>query len=192
MELSEKISRSYSKSPPRSVKQLNPSPRPKLKVQPHNLYSDFESQDYQPTPQRVNNIRLYGQSHYKSKSPQRSKNKKLVYRKSPHRKSAKIVSIDLRDIGHPKERTNQYEQYENPPMIFSSNPRKKPSYLKYSSNKSPRKDIQHDVRKAMMTYGFNRKHMKSNERLNQNKRRVNFDVNDLTQKSLRQFNLRQY
>lgn len=191
MELSEKISRSYSKSPPLSQRQLNPSPKPRLKVKPYNLNYDFESQDMVSTPHRVNKLRQYGKSNYKSKSPQRSQNKKLVYRKSPHRKSTKVMSIDIRDLGHPKEKSHRYDQYLNPPMIFSSKV-PKPSYLKYSSNKSPKKDILKDVKKSMMTYGYNRKHMKSTEQLQQNKRRVNFDVDNITQKSLRQFNMRQY
>lgn len=184
LDLSNKISKSYSKSPERKENINTPNIRTWGVNRPHQnkstarLRKDADELDTSQTNTLAHGRKLMKSQAtlHKSTSPNVTQ-KSINIGKTPH-----VINIDLRNA----KGKQSSEILVNPPMIFASKVRAKPDYT-YHISKSPKKEVTEDVRKALFTYDFNKEYLaQSKDRTAKTK--VNLPVDHLVQQSMKRLN----
>ena len=183
MDLSDKIVRSYSRSPDRLQQTAA------THTQTQNYHKSPENTSRRPHNENTISIAADELSRRGHKSTNklatmRRPNSPIVLNKSPHRnQSSKMLNIDLRSY---KQKQQQREDMYNPLMELTTNPRRQ-EYLTEKSYRTVNEDVADHVRDNMLNYDFSRQYLKNPVSKDASRMRVEVEVDKLAQKSLKRF-----
>ena len=183
MDISDRIAKSYSKSPERLQNTIpitrndnnkyKKSPdanfnKPKYDHLINANYQEKQNRRYIKSPNRAERIR-------KSNSP-------VFLQKSPHQsQNSKMLSIDLRNI---KNKNKRDDQDYNPLIELTDNPRRE-EFFKEHSSRNIRGDVANNVKQNLLDYDFNKQYLTNPVNQHASMRRVEVEVGNLTKKSMR-------